>query len=79
MSYGVNYKRYSAIDREECKNKCAAETELLCKSINYDKTNSNCYLVDVSMEDAQNQYKLRIGDSYSSYDLMVCEGGGKLH
>ena len=75
MAHGTNFKQYSGIDREECKKRCALETQLLCKAINYDKTNSNCYLVDVSFERAQTEYKLRIGDSYSAYDLMVCEGG----
>ena len=74
MAHGTNYKLYRSVDREECQKKCGQESEISCKSINYDKTKSDCYLIDVSPEQARNELKFRIGDNFTQYDLMVCEG-----
>ena len=72
----TKWKLYRGISREECRNKCAVETSLKCASIDYDKTNSDCYLTTTSMERAEETFTLRIGDDYSKWDLMVCEGDG---
>ena len=73
MRTGSTYTLYRGITRDECIDKCRKLTDHKCVSINYQRSTSKCYLVDISKEQAKARYIHR--KPYSGFDIMACEIG----
>ena len=72
---GVQYELHENITREDCQDKCMKATDVNCQSINYQKSNSNCFLVQSTIQKAKEEFIYR--SPFSGYDVMVCEEEGK--
>ena len=73
MRTGSTYTVYRGITRDQCIEKCRRSTLHKCVSINYQRSTSNCYLVDISKEKAKSLNIYRA--PYSGFDIMACEIG----
>jgi len=71
MRTGSVFKLHKNESREACQDKCKTATNIKCRSINYEKAKSNCYLVESTIDQAKKNFIYR--SPYPSFDLMVCE------
>ena len=73
MRSGTTYTLHRGKTRDECINECRQSTAHKCVTINYHRSTSNCFLVDVTVDQAKSQY--RYLNPYNGYDIMRCENG----